>query len=301
MKNSLFNKQETGIPSSLKITQEWFASVITERLEQDNTIQEYSTSGVTMEEEASRYIAASAALKPHQRMQIYNQQYWWRLLNKLHVNFPLVTRLFGYQAFNEKIGIPYLLRYPPNHWSLTLLGEHLPQWVTEYYKEADRSLISHAAQLDRAFTASSIAAQYPPLGLYQKSQEAIERIISTALLYLQPHLHLFSWKYHLFAFREEFLKHDVDYWTEHRFPKLQKGKSYHFILYRNVNHLIAWREISLAAFLLLEQFKAGTTIEAACEYVERKGAVLCEEAMAHLQEWLSDWTQAGWLTECCAS
>lgn len=292
------NYEETPqIPYSLRTTQEWFANIITKRLGKNNTIQKYSPSGLLMADDVSRYVTSSSTLKPHQRMQIYNQQYWWRLLNTLHVNFPLVTRLFGYHAFNEKIGIPYILKYPPNHWSLALLGEHLPQWIAECYKEPDQSLISHASQLDWAFTASFVSAQHPALDLYQMDPKEIEKMISHSILYLQPHIHLFSWEYHLFAFREEFLKQDVDYWTEHRFPKLKKGQSYHFILYRNAKNNIAWREISLGAFLLLDRFKnGGTTIEAACEYLESQGEALYEEATTHLQEWLQDWTQSGWLT-----
>jgi hypothetical protein len=228
-------------------------------------------------------------------MQIYNQQYWWRLLNTLHANFPLVTRLFGCHAFNEEIGIPYLLKYPPNHWSLTVLGERLPKWISECYHQPDQALLYNAASLDWAFMASFIAPSYPALDLAHLIQGNPDSLLSYTF-FLQPHIHLFVWEYDLLTFRGCFLKQDVDYWIEHRFPDLPKGKTYRFILYRNAKNNIAWREISKGEFLLLECFKRGTSITTACEHIENQEEALYEQVATHLQKWLQEWTQAGWLT-----
>ena len=282
-------------PNTLKATQEWFASIITNPLGINDTIQPYSPNGGLIAEEAARYIIPSPTLRPHLRMQIYNQQYWWRLLNTLHANFPLVTRLFGSQAFNEEIGIPYLFKYPPNHWSLNELGERLPKWIEECYQEPDQSLLLNAAHLDWAFMASFIAPQYPPLDLAHLVQGNPDNLLSYTF-YLQPYVNLFTWEYDLLTFRGCFLKEDVDYWIEHPFPELSKGKTYRFLLYRNAKNNIAWREISQGEFLLLEQFKMGTSISAACEYVERQEVSLYEQVAENLQKWLQEWTQAGWLT-----
>jgi Putative DNA-binding domain len=294
MNKQVLDEEFDRLPCTLKSTQEWFASVITNRLGKNDVIQTYTASGGLIAEEAARYIVPNHSLRPDQRIQIYNQQYWWRLLNTLHSNFPLVTRLFGSLAFNEEIGIPYLLKYPPNHWSLTLLGERLPKWITEYYHEPDRSLLYNAASLDWAFMASFIAAQLPPLDLAHLQGDP-ESLLSFTF-YLQPHIHLFKWEYDLLIFREYFLKQGVDYWVEHRFPDLPKGRTYRFVLYRNANNNIAWREISQGEFLLLERFKTGTTISTTCEFIETQEASLYEEVEANLQKWLQEWTQAGWLT-----
>lgn len=296
--------EETDLfPCNLKSTQEWFASVITNRLGENDTIQPHSPNGFLIAEEASRYITPSPTLPPHLRVQIYNQQYWWRLLNTLHTNFPLVCRLFGRNAFNEAVGIPFLLKFPPNHWSLYGLGERLPQWISDCYHEPDQTLVYHAAELDWAFTEAFLAAQLPPLDLANLVKENPEKLLHYTL-YLQPHIHLFSWDYDLLNFRKAFLEQDADYWIEHRFPKLPKGKTYRFILYRNCKNHIAWREISEGEFIFLERLKTGTTIAEACEFMETQEASLFEEAATHLQKWLQDWTQQGWLTltnqtKCC--
>ena len=287
MNKQTLNKKIDQLPCTLQSTQEWFATIITHRMGESDTIQPYSPNGILIAEEAARYIIPSPTLQPHQRMQIYNQQYWWRLLHTLHVNFPLVTRLFGHQAFNEQIGIPYILKYPPGHWSLTLLGECLPKWIMECYQEPDQSLIYNAASLDWAFTASFIASQFPPLDLSHLVEGNQESLLSYTF-YLQSHIFLFTWEYDLMTFRGSFIKQEVDYWVENPFPELPKGKTYYFILYRNAVNNIAWREISKGELLLLEYFKKGTSIESACEFIETQEPSLYEEMEANLQKWMQD-------------
>lgn len=295
MKNELLNCVTHSPPSYLQSTQEWFASIITQPLGKKEKIRTKTPHGTLIAEEAGKYIVPSPTLRPHQRMQIYNQQYWWRLLNTLHANYPLVTRLFGCPAFNEKIGIPYLLKYPPNHWSINLIGKQLPKWIMESYKERDRSLVLNSAYLDWAFMDSFIALQQPALDLSQMIKDNPDDLLTTTF-YLQSHITLFNWDYDLFTFRENFLKQGLNYWVEHRFPALSRGKPYYCILFRNANNHLAWREITQGEFLLLQRFKLGSSMADACDYIESQETSLYEHVAENLQQWLQGWTQAGWLT-----
>lgn len=285
----------TAIPCKLQTTQEWFAGIITHKLNENRYINPVAPSGMLIAEEAARYIVPSPTLRPHQRIQIYNQQYWWRLLNTLHDNFPLLAHLFGYQAFNDDIGVPYLMKYPPNHWSLNFLGERLPKWIAEEYHEPDQSLIFNAAQLDWAFMASFLAPQKAPLDLNQLMKNDQNALLNYAF-YLQPHIQLFKWDYNLLAFREEFLKHPVNYWVDHSFPALSKEKPYYFIIYRSAKNNILYKEISSGEYTLLSILKKGSTIEAACELLEQQESSIYEQAVSSLQPWFQDWTVKQWLT-----
>lgn len=281
-------------PYDMAATQEWFASIITRELDENDQTYTISPNGFFLEEEAAKYIVPSPTLKPDKRIQIYNQQYWWRLLKGLQDCFPLVIRLFGYHAFNQDIAIPYLLKYPPNHWSLTLLGERLPKWIKEDYKAPDAPLVRHAVDLDWAFHASFLAPKKTPLGLNQLTQGDGSQLLSYTF-YLQPDVHLLKWDYDLLAFREIFLEKDVEYWVEHDFPPLAKEQTYHFALYRTLKYQIAWKKLSEGEYALLQEFKKGSTLEAACEVLELDDK-LYEQAAMHLQEWLKEWTIRGWLT-----
>ena len=102
-------------PDTLLNIQKWFASVITQPLTCDHNIPLLAPNGKPIAIDSAQYILPSKTLAPHERVELYYRQYWWRLLDVLQENFPLVTRLFGYQSFNEKIGIPYLTAHPSTH------------------------------------------------------------------------------------------------------------------------------------------------------------------------------------------
>lgn len=154
---------DTKVPIKLKKIQHWFGSIIGRPIDEDSRMNPLSPSGNPMELEAYDFIKPSPTLRPAQRIQIYNQQYWWRLINHMHESFPLVIRLFGYHDFNRTIAIPYLVSYPPTHWSLNQLGDKLPQWVEEEYQADDKQLVYDAVRVDWAFSHSFVAAELEPI------------------------------------------------------------------------------------------------------------------------------------------
>lgn len=282
---------DLSVPSRLKKTQQWFASIITRAIDEDSRMNPIAPSGQPMEQESAVYIAPSPTLKPAERIQIYNQQYWWRLLSTLHESFPLVTRLFGYHDFNQLIAVPYLLKYPPNHWSLNCLGDRLPRWVDEEYKNQDKLLISHAASIDWALGDSFVAPD-----------EAVEQDLSTFSdkpLHLHSSVHLFEMPYDLFQFRAEFLKEDPDYWVEHDFPQLihePEGQLAFYIVFRNSQNNVEVEKLSKGEYLVLRQFAAGATVDALCDWLdEQKDANLCSEASQKLHLWFQRWIAHQWL------
>lgn len=288
---------EPPIPKDLQLTQDWFASIITRPISPDSEMEMTSPSGRPMEVEAAKYIAPSPTMQPHRRIELYNQQYWWRLLTVMHETFPLVTRLFGYYEFNQEIAIPYLQKYPPKDWSLVHLGKDLPIWIQEEYTAKDKKLVHDAANLDWAFNEAFIIGELPPLNLANLPNSDNPDSLLTTPLYLQPHINLFTWNCDLFVFRNAFLDKDPDFWLDNDFPKLPKGKPLFFVLYRDGQLNIQWKEISSAEYHLLALYKKGATIESACHYLEnQKDRKIYEEATKNLQLWFQEWSMKGWLS-----
>lgn len=283
------------VPSKLKKSQKWFASIITRPIDEDSRMNPISPSGVAMEEEACDFIAPSPTLRPAQRIQIYNQQYWWRLLNILQEAYPLVTRLFGYHDFNQSIAIPYLVKYPPNSWALNTLGDNLPKWVREDYHESDKTLVQDSIDLDTAFNLSFLTKNGTPVTMDKLPVKGDIASLLDVTLYLQPHVHLFEFNYDLFAFRVQFLNKDVDYWVHNDFPELPSDQKY-FVLFRTLCSDISWQDVSQAQFLLLKQFEKGCSIEKACDWLENQDEKIFEEASQHLHVWIQDWIIRQWLS-----
>ena len=202
-------------PSKLKKIQEWFGSIISRPIDQDSRMDPLSPSGIPMEEEARAYILPSPTLPAHRRIELYNQQYWWRLLTSMQESFPMVTRLFGYREFNRVIATPYLVKYRPEHWNLNALGRRLPQWIEEEYEGGDKALILDAAKIDLAYEYSFTAGHFPSITLQDLADE--KQFFETKL-YLQPHIVLFTLPYDLFTFRGVFILNKPEHWEQTPFP-----------------------------------------------------------------------------------
>lgn len=282
-------------PKKMKATQKWFASIITSPLHPDNTTQTLTPSGHVLEEEARHYIRPSPTLAPHQRIGIYNQQYWWRLLKILQENFPLLTRLFSPYVFNQTVLVPYLLENPPPDWDINRLGSQLPDWILQNYTASDQWLVHASARLDVAFIDSFIAPLHPPLDLQKFLQEDPEEMLEQ-VFFLQPFLHLFEWNYDLFSFRKEVLKEEPNHWIAHPFPPIPPAKGAGFILYRNRENNNYWDELTAGAYFVLRKFQEGVSIASLCETIETLEESLQQEIESHLQNWLKNWAQWGWLT-----
>jgi hypothetical protein len=280
------------VPAKLRKTQEWFASILLSPIDEDSRMNPISPSGDSIEEEAFDYLVPSPTLRPAQRIQIYNQQYWWRLFSSLHDAFPLVTRLFGYYDFNKTIGKPYLEKYPPKTWSLNDLGDRLPQWVEEEYHAKDKQLVLDAVRMDLALNAAFFTKHYPCIDA-QAAATGSPALLQQKLR-LQPHVFLFDLRYDLMSFRKEMLKQEVEYWMQHDFPKLPQDRRHYCVIYRNTHNNLNCEEVAPAAYRLLGFFSEGATIEQACDWLEQDED-LFKEASNHLHLWFQEWIFRQWL------
>ncbi len=263
---------DSTLPSRLAHIQEWFGKVITTNMGNDIIA-------------ANDYITQSPTLSATERMNLYNQSYWLRLLAALHEEYPFLSRLFGTEAFNEEIGIGYLTAHPPSHWSLNYLGKDLVRYLEKSYQQSDAWLVLKAAQIDRACQMSFFAVAYPAINLASCTEDTADELLDMPLK-LQSHVHLISTPGHFMHMREAFLKQPHDFWLENDFPMLDKENIYYFIIYRN-NHLnVSWDTLDPVEYELLTLIQSGHTIDQALDKVEAG-----EEAAL----WIQSWLIRGWL------
>lgn len=284
---SLFDPE---LPESLKNIQVWFGNVISVPLTIEDKIQATSPSGRLIEEEANLYIVPSPTLKPYERIQLYNQQYWWRLINTLQDAYPFLLRLFGYAGFRNEIAIPFLIDYPPE-WSINNLGDRLPAWLKKNYKAKDRKLTINAAILDNHY----YQILYHPIKTPIQLPADLEELMSRKLK-LQPHISLLKFPFELFSYRKQFLKESVEYWEENPFPKLKLEKTYG-ILCRTSQDYIGWSIISAAEYEILRKIQKGISIEDLSEWLEMIANEISEAAATYLQIWFKKWSSKGYLID----
>ena len=255
-------KNVTDPPVDLLYLQTWFASIITRALSENDQIEPIAPSGRLLSKEAAEFVCSGPHLTPDQKMEIYNRQYWWPAISIFHENFPGLTRLFGYEDFNRSIAVPFLVEHPPKDWSLTKLGDNLENWLQDQYTAADKLLVTHMAALDWAYQEVFFA---PPSIFLSPEMD----LVSTTLA-LQRHVKLFKLPFDLFSFRSMLLKEEVEFWIESDFPPLSKGRDYFFVLYRDHDNRLSYREIQKGQWVLLEGIKRGLTLQESCDWLEKR-------------------------------
>lgn len=276
-------------PKALKELQYWFAGIISRPIDMDNKINPLTPSGKSIEEEAANYILPSPTLTPGQRMEIYNQQFYWRLLDILHETFPLLVRLFGYRDFNEKLGFPYISTHLPDHWSLNQLGKKLPRWIEQHYHYVDKELVYTAALMDYDYSDCFVAPQYSAI-----TADQLEKVLEYPL-FLQPNVKVYLFDYPFFDFREAMLKEEPEYWEENDFPSLPKETT-GYILWRDCASNVGWIRLDVPEAAALKKFESGISFDALCDWLTEQPQWLADAATAHLQEWTHRWFVNEWLT-----
>lgn len=144
-----------------------------------------------MSEVAERFIAPNSRLTAFERLEIYNRQYWFRLLSALAEDFPALRAVVGASAF-DRLATDYLSAHPSRSFSLRNLGSKLPEWLAGHPQHTGRRqrLALDVVKIEWAFIEAFDNAQRTPLTLDQ-----IATLDGGSRLGLQPHLQLLALDY----------------------------------------------------------------------------------------------------------
>ena len=80
--------------------------------------------GRSLRKVAEEIIKPNDRLSSFERLEIYNRQYWFRILSALGEDFPGLRAIVGNRRF-EKLAIAYLFDCPSHSFTLRNLGSRL--------------------------------------------------------------------------------------------------------------------------------------------------------------------------------
>lgn len=277
-------------PPSLASLQHWFAQVITTPLEEG----EHLPSLRLLETKANHYIVPTTTRTSYQRMEVYAQQYWRRLLHTLEEIFPFLFRLVGPDVFFEEIAVPYLTRFTPNHWSLHVVGSQLPQFIQETYPQ--NTLWSQAALLDLEYHNLFIDKEFPSLQEKMTLEELFQQ--ETLVLSLQPCVRLYRFDVHLPLYRDQVLSLEQESVDKGLFPSLEKEGPYFCVLFRGREKKIFWCLIDPLEFALLQKLEETQSLTEALNSFARDVGDGVDSLGQQISLWCAKWIQYNWVTSC---
>jgi hypothetical protein len=110
----------------------------------------------------ARIIAGDERLSPEDRVDIYANMYFYRVLDVLKEDFPATLATIGPDRFHNLV-TSYLIVHPPAHFSIGQAGRHLADFLCDYPLREDFPFIPDLARLERALIESFHAADAAPL------------------------------------------------------------------------------------------------------------------------------------------
>ena len=131
----------------------------------DFEMQETSDDGASVRAIAASYISPNDRLSSFERLEIYNRQYWFRLVSAVSEDFPTLNALLGSSRF-ESLILAYINENPSTSWTLRDLGAKLPQFLESHPEFAGRRhrLAVDVARLEWAYVDAFDRKHRTPLG-----------------------------------------------------------------------------------------------------------------------------------------
>jgi len=106
------------------------ARAVMQPLTLSERMQRTAPSGGCMSAYATRYIKPNDRLTSFERLEIYNRQYWFRVLGSMAEDFPGLRAILGQRRFEEMCRA-YLAECPSRSFTLRNLGARLELWLRQ--------------------------------------------------------------------------------------------------------------------------------------------------------------------------
>jgi hypothetical protein len=269
-------------------------------LTSDFQMQPTTSDGRSTHELVSGYIKPNDRLNSFERLEIYNRQYWFRVIGAVAEDYPALNAVLGDQAF-DRLVLEYLRENPSTSFTLRNLGSQLPQWLETHpdFAPHRHDLILDVARLEWAYVESFDSAAVPPL-----EGDDFGSLAAESRLFLQPHLQLLDLCYPVdelvLAVHQETGHSDImsnavserKRGGEARLPEMRRAQV-RLAIHRYQNS-VYYRRIDHEAFLLLSALQEGASLSAALDTAFCESALTAEEQATKIQEYFSHAAELGW-------
>ena len=263
-------------------------------------MRQRTNDGRSLRRIAEEIIKPNDRLTSFERLEIYNRQYWFRVLAALAEDFEGLRLIIGDRQF-EKLSIGYVQDCPSQSFTLRNLGSRLEEWLRshpEFIAEVE-DIALDMARLEWAEIEAFDEAAKPKL-----SDSDLATLGPDPQFELQPHIRLLDLKHPvdemLLAIRSEQRENDivsnaVASNTQRRRARKRSLPQPERILLavHRADNSVYFKRLDAEAFGILCALRDGKRLSEAVECVDwnsRSG----EQAAESLQAWFALWSSLGW-------
>jgi hypothetical protein len=263
-------------------------------------MRQRTSDGRSLQRIAKEIIKPNDRLTSFERLEIYNRQYWFRVLAALAEDFQGLRMIVGERSF-EKLSIAYLRDCPSQSFTLRNLGSRLEQWLRSHpqFIAGAEDIALDMVRLEWAEIEAFDEAAKPKL-----SEADLPSLGPDPQFELQPYIRLLDLRYPvdhmLLGIRKGQQENDIvsnavaD--STHRrrirrraLPKPQRI----FLAVHRADNSVYFKRLDAEAFGILRALRDGKRLSEAVECVDwsrRAG----EDAAENVQAWFALWSSQGW-------
>jgi hypothetical protein len=285
--------------------QRTMARAVMQPLTASEHMQRKAPDGKSMRAYVGRFIKPNDRLTSFERLEIYNRQYWFRLLSNMIEDFPGLRSVLGSRRF-EAMCKAYLVDCPSRSFTLRNLGSRLESWLRKHPKWAgDRQVLAlDIVRLEWAEVEAFDGQAEPAL----RPEDLSARDISSLHLKLQPYIRLLSLHYPVDDLLLEVRKDDPDTdFSSNAFQERRKRKKVQataklrpgdiFLAVHRFDDSVYFRRLDPEEFAILSALRKGKPLDKAIEMALRKTSIPLEESPATVQRWFQNWAALGWFCQ----
>jgi Putative DNA-binding domain len=277
------------------------AAAVMMPLTADDDMRATAPDGRAMTDVAASFIAPNSRLNAFERLEIYNRQYWYRVLGALAEDFPALRAVVGGSRF-EAMSVAYLSAHPSRSFTLRNLGSKLVEWLIANPEWTGRrkGLAVDVARVEWAFVEAFDNAERTPLTLDQ-----IATLDEGSRLGLQPHVQLLDLNYpaddvamalHSKDKRqtsEAGVKHEDDGHAPARLPGVRRRPTW--VAAHRVDFNIYYRRMEREEFFTLAALRDGKPLIEALDAGFAESRIAEDRRPQRVQEWFATWAELGWI------
>jgi hypothetical protein len=277
------------------------AAAVMQPLTADEAMQSQAADGRAMTEVAESFVAPNSRLTPFERLEIYNRQYWFRVLNALAEDFIALKAVLGSRRFSA-ISVAYLTQHPSRSFTLRNLGSQLPAWLAAHsdFCGRRRALAVDIAKIEWAFVVAFDSAERTPLSL-----EQIASLDGSSRLALQPHVELMALNYPAENLVLELHQREKKQTSEAgvgfdegeelpaKLPLLRRTPTW--MAAHRIEYSVYYLRMEREAFRVLDALREGKPLAEAIEAGFEDSRIPAGRRAARLQQWFNQWAELGWI------
>ncbi len=266
----------------------------------DFAMRAMNEQGLPSDEIASSYIKPNSLLTSFERLEIYNRQYWFRVIDAVSEDFPALRAVLGRERFDSLV-LAYLRENPSTSFTLRNLGARLPAWLASYPELTgpQHALAVDVARLEWAYIEAFDGASLMPLGW-----EDFAALGRDSTLRLQPHLQLLDLQYpvddvvlavHKVAPAIDIVSNAVSerrQSSEVTLPEVSRSNVY--LAVHRFDDSVYYRRIEREEFLLLADLRDGDSIATAIERAFEASKLAPDLQAARIQDYFAHASELGW-------